>query len=131
LIEKYEKNNSETLVGVRRKAAITNLRYDIKAFGNYIINLFFNFLFQSSFKDVLCCVKILSLEKFKSLKILSQGFSIEVEIRAKLVLNGYRVHEEKINYNRRTAQEGKKLKLSEGWNIVGTKLKLRFLKNTN
>ena len=46
---------------------------------------------------------------------------------AKLVLNGFTIDEELLKYNRRTTQEGKKLKLSDGWNIIWTILKLRFL----
>ena len=127
LIEKYEKNNSDVLVGIRWKVGINNLGLDINKLGNFLINFLFNLLFQSNFNDVLCCVKILKLKKFKSLKILSQGFSIEVETMAKLALNKLTIHEEKINYNRRTAEEGKKLKLSDSWNIIWTMIKLRFV----
>ena len=48
---------------------------------------------------------------------------------AKIVLNQYSIKEIPIKYNRRTTQEGKKLKLSDGWNIVWTMLIQRFKNN--
>jgi len=129
LILKYENNNSNVLAGVRWINNNSIQDYGINGIGNYIINFLFNLLYQSKFNDVLCCVKILSLKEFKSLNIQSQGFSIEAETMAKLVLNGSTIKEELVIYNRRTAQEGKKLKLTDGWNIIWTILKLRFLNN--
>ncbi len=129
LILKYENNNSNVLAGVRWINNNSIQDYGINGIGNYIINFLFNLLYQSKFNDVLCCVKILSLKEFKSLNIQSQGFSIEAETMAKLVLNESTIKEELVIYNRRTAQEGKKLKLTDGWNIIWTILKLRFLNN--
>ena len=118
-------NNNNSLVGVRWKED-SNLNFDINAFGNYLINSLFNLLFQSNLNDVLCCVKILDLNLFKSLNIESNGFSIEVETMAKLVLKGLIIDEVNIQYNRRTAEEGKKLKISDSWNIIWTMIRLKF-----
>ena len=128
LILKYENNKSDVLTGVRWKNKNNIQLFDINMFGNYILNFIFNFLFKTNFNDVLCCLKILSLKKFKSLNIKSKGFSIEVEIMAKLVLNEFTVDEEPIGYKRRTAQEGKKLKFRDGWSIIWTMLQLRLKK---
>ena len=118
-------NNNNTLVGVRWKED-SNLNFDINAIGNYLINSLFNLLFQSNLNDVLCCVKILNLNLFKSLNTESNGFSIEVETMAKLVLKGLIIDEVNIQYNRRTAEEGKKLKISDSWNIIWTMIRLKF-----
>ncbi len=122
-------NNNNTLVGVRWKED-SNLNFDINAIGNYLINSLFNLLFQSNLNDVLCCVKILDLNLVKSLNIESNGFSIEVEIMAKLVLKGLIIDEVNIQYNRRTAEEGKKLKISDSWNIIWTMIRLKFYSKT-
>ena len=69
----------------------------------------------------------LEINLFKSLNILSSGFSIEVETMAKLVLRDLKIEEVKIRYKRRTANEGKKVKLSDSWDIIYKMFTLRFL----
>jgi Glycosyltransferases, probably involved in cell wall biogenesis len=128
LILNYESNKSDVIAGVRWKNKNVFQNRDINTIGNFIINLVFNILFNSKLNDVLCCVKILSKKKFKSLDIQSQGFDIEIETMAKLVINGDIIEELKVNYNRRTTQEGKKLKLSDSWIIIWTMFKIRFKK---
>tara|TARA_B100000401_G_C52717998_1_gene677157 strand:+ start:70 stop:738 length:669 start_codon:yes stop_codon:yes gene_type:complete len=125
LIIKYENNNADALIGVR-VTKNKNLNFDINSIGNYLINGFFNLLFKTNFNDVLCCVRILNLNLFKSLKIKSNRFSIEVETIAKLVLKNSNLKEAYIKYNRRTFAEGKKLKFYDGWNIIWTIIKLKF-----
>ena len=129
LLSKFENNNNNSLVGVRWKKD-SNLHFDINAIGNYLINFLFNLLFQSNLNDVLCCVKILNLNLFKSLNTESNGFSIEVETMAKLVLKDSIIEEVNVQYNRRTAEEGKKLKISDSWNIIWTMIKLKFYSKT-
>lgn len=129
LILNYEENKSDVLTGIRWKGKFDYQKFDINMLGNYVINSIFNLLFKTDFGDVLCCVKILNTKVFKSLDIQSHGFSIEVETMAKLVLNGFTIKEHSIKYNRRTAQEGKKLKISDSWNIIWTIFKIKFFRN--
>jgi dolichol-phosphate hexosyltransferase len=129
LILNYENNNSDVLTGIRWKGKLGYQSFDINVLGNYVINSIFNFLFKTNFRDVLCCVKVFNTKIFKSLDIKSHGFSIEVETMAKLVLNGYSIKEQPIKYNRRTVQEGKKLKISDSLNIIWTIFKIRLFKN--
>ena len=128
LIYEYENSKLDVLTGVRWNEKNDYKKYNVNMLGNYIINIFFNLLFKTKFNDVLCCVKIMSIKVFRSLNIQSQGFSIEVETMGKLVLNRFTIEEMPVRYNRRTTQEGKKLKFSDGWHILGTMLKMRFTK---
>ena len=127
LIEKYEENNCNPLVGIRWGHNKYYPNIDLNFIGNYLINKLFNFLYKSNFNDVLCCVKILNTNLFKSLLLKSDGFNIEAEIMAKLILKNQDVDELQINYNRRTITEGKKLRFSDSWSIIYTILKLRIL----
>ena len=63
---------------------------------------------------------------FKSLKIQSNGFSIEVETMAKLVLRESIIEEVNIEYTRRTHEEGKKLRISDSLNIIKTIISLKL-----
>ncbi len=126
LITRFENKNIDALVGIRWMKT-NKLNFDINSIGNYLINGLFNLLFKSNLNDVLCCVKILDKKLFQSLNIQSEGFSIEVETMAKLVLKNRTIKETNIQYIRRTTEEGKKLKLSDGWVIIWTMIRIRFL----
>jgi len=125
LIRKFEKSNNDALIGVRWLKNDT-FRFEINRIGNYFINRFFNILYKTNFNDVLCCVRILNTNLFKSLDLQSNGFSIEIETIAKLVLKGSIIEEINVHYNRRTSKEGKKLKISDSWDIIWTMIKLKL-----
>lgn len=125
LIKIYENINIDALVGIRWDNE-KKIKSDINYIGNYLINTIFNLLYKSSLKDILCCVKIINKSLFKSLGIQSKGFNIEAEIMSKLVLKNYTLKEVNISYKRRSAEEGKKLKLSDGWKILWTMIRVKF-----
>ncbi len=127
LINIFEKKNIDVLTGVRWKK-LGKTKFDINIFGNYLINGLFNLVYNSNFSDVLCCVKILNRNQFKSLSIQSNGFSIEVETMAKIKLRNLHILEVQVKYKRRTAKEGKKLKLTDSWVIISTIMKMKFFK---
>lgn len=126
LIVQYEKNNYTTLIGYRWDDR-DGINFELNRFGNFIINSLFNLLYFSSIKDVLCCVRIIRSDLIKSLNLKSKGFSIEVETLAKLVLTKKKIMQSKVGYNRRTMQQGKKLKMSDGWRIITVMLYNKFL----
>ena len=125
LIVEYEENNYTTLIGYRWDDR-DGINFELNRFGNYIINSLFNLLYFSSIKDVLCCVRIIKSDIIRSLNINSKRFSIEVETLAKLILNKEKIIQSKVYYNRRTMQQGKKLKMSDGWRIITVMLYNKF-----
>ena len=128
LITRFKTSNNDAIVGVRWKKD-DNYKFEINTIGNYFINALFNLLYNSSLNDVLCCLKILDKDLFKSLDIKSKGFSVEVETMAKLVLRDLMIGEINIKYNRRTHKEGKKLKISDSWNIIWTMFIIKIYQN--
>ena len=83
-------------------------------------------MYNKKYNDVLCCLKIIDIDLFKSLNIQSKGFSFEVETLAKLSLKGIRIKEFLVGYNRRSKAQGKKIKLSHSVVILRTIFKIRF-----
>jgi len=126
LIVEYEKNNYTTLIGYRWDNK-DGINFELNRFGNYIINSLFNLLYFSSIKDVLCCVRIIKSDLIRSLNLNSKRFSIEVETLGKLVLHKKKIIQSKVHYNRRTKQQGKKLKMSDAWRIITVMLYNKFL----
>ena len=88
--------------------------------GNFMFTSFFNLLFQSCHKDVLCCAKAFYKNDLPIKKLNSKGFDIDVEILSFLTKNSRRAKIPQIflKYKRRSFDEGKKLKVSDGWVIL-------------
>jgi len=126
LIVEYEKNNYSTLIGYRWDDK-DGINFELNRLGNYIINSLFNLLYFSRIKDALCCVRIIRSDLIKSLNLKSKRFSIEVETLAKLVLFKKKIIQSRVGYNRRTMEQGKKLKMSDGWRIITVMLYYKFL----
>jgi len=127
LIKKYEKSDKDVLTGIRWNKN-SNIKLEINALGNFFINSLFNVLYRTNLNDVLCCVKILNTNLLKSLDIQSNGFSIEIETTAKLLLRNRTIEEANINYIRRSSSQGKKLKISDGWIIAWVLIKFKLFK---
>lgn len=128
LIQLYEKNNYLPITGIRWGKK-ENLNFNLNRIGNYFINSFFNIIYQTNFNDVLCCVKIIDKQLLNKLELKSDGFDIEVEIMAKLVNKNIMIKEAYVSYDRRTIQEGKKLKFSDSLKIFKTIIIEKISKN--
>tara|TARA_Y100001935_G_scaffold191017_1_gene159225 strand:+ start:912 stop:1592 length:681 start_codon:yes stop_codon:yes gene_type:complete len=94
--------------------------------GNFMFSSFFNILFSSHHKDILCCAKVFYLSDLKGYNIISNGFDIDVELTSIITIlnNRRRIPQVFLNYKRRTTKEGKKLKISDGWNILSRIIKM-------
>tara|TARA_Y100000768_G_C23888397_1_gene638832 strand:- start:162 stop:827 length:666 start_codon:yes stop_codon:yes gene_type:complete len=122
LIKIYESKKNHILVGTRWNEKLIDLNY----LGNLFINWIFNILHGTDLKDILCCLKIIDTSIFKKLNIESKGFNIESEIMSKIVLKGFTITEENVEYKRRSRSEGKKLNFSDGFIIIWTILKIKI-----
>jgi glycosyltransferase involved in cell wall biosynthesis len=127
-IERFERSQKDVLVG-KRWEKNNRAIFEINTIGNYLINMLFNIIYNTNVNDVLCCFKILNTKTLKSLNIKSNNFSIEIEIMAKLIIKKYSIDELLIDYKRRTRKEGKKLKISDGWDIILSMILLKLSKN--
>ena len=127
LINFYEKNNEDVLLGVRWNIK-KGSEYDINHIGNYFINVIFNFLFKSRFNDILCCLKIMRTDLINSFNIKSKRFTIETEIMARIAQRNLSYNEIKVKYSRRGRNEGKKIKFPDGFKILFVMINLYLLK---
>ena len=126
LLQHFEEiNNSTAVIGVRWKGDQKEL-FSINGLGNKFLNGCFNSLFGTSFTDILCCFKAMPTDLIISFELKSQGFGIETEIMANLASNNIPFQEVNIRYNRRDSKQGKKLQISDGWEILFTMLKFKW-----
>ena len=93
--------------------------------GNFIFTVFFNFINQSCHKDILCCAKSFYKQDIPLNRLKSTGFDIDVELTSFLTSNnrGKSINQIPLKYKRRSLNDGKKLKISDGWKILGRILK--------
>ena len=125
LIKSYEYSSSSALLGKRWD--VKNLKiFSPNHFGNYLLTNIFNNLFNTEFNDVLCCVRIINTNLFKSLNIESNGFGIEIETIGKLTNLKIQAIEHKVKYKRRSYEDGKKIKIFHGFNILFRMIKVKF-----
>ena len=94
--------------------------------GNFIFTTFFNILFLSNSKDILCCAKSFYLNNIDKFKLVSDRFDIDAELASILTIKNRnnRIPQIPLTYNRRTTSQGKKLKISDGWTILSRIIKM-------
>jgi glycosyltransferase involved in cell wall biosynthesis len=95
-------------------------------FGNRVLTLLTNVLYNTMLTDMETCYKVMRTEVLRSMTLRSNGFGIEPELTAKLFKRGYRVYEVPITYDGRGYEEGKKIGWRDGVVAVWVLLKYRF-----
>ena len=95
-------------------------------FGNRIVTLLTNVLYNTMLTDMETCYKVMRTEVLRSFTLESNGFGIEPEMTAKIFKRGYRVYEVPITYDGRGYEEGKKITWRDGIVALWVLLKYRF-----
>lgn len=94
---------------------------------NRFLTIITNILFGSHLTDMETCYKLIKTDIFKSLKLESSRFDIEVEITAKLLKRGINIIEIPISYKGRSFHEGKKITWKDGIVTLWSLFKYRLL----
>jgi len=95
-------------------------------FGNYILTLFFNLLYNTTFTDIYSCYLAFRRDILDVDKLKTDGFEQHAEILCKIVKKSDRFYEVPINYNGRSAKEGKKIKFYHFFTVIYRILIERF-----
>jgi hypothetical protein len=94
--------------------------------GNKSVTMAANVLYNCWLSDIMTCHKGMRTDLFRSLELRENGFAIEPEITAQLLLRGVRIHEVPISYTARSRAEGKKLTAMDGVRVLRTLARCRF-----
>ena len=111
-------DHSFALVGVRWSDGLSPL--SLSRFVNFLVNYFFNLIYKTNYKDILCCLKVMPKNLIKSLELKSNGFGIETEIMAKLTNKNVLITEIPVSYKSRSRKQGKKIKFYHLFTIIYT-----------
>ena len=81
---------------------------------NKIMSYFFSLVFLKKVTDVATCYKMFPSRIMQNQTIKEKGFSVEIEIAAKLIKSKLNYSEVPIKYSGRSYEEGKKIKFIDG-----------------
>ncbi len=107
--------NIRCILANRFKDKQTSSFWDL---GNIILTGMFNYLYDSDVKDALCCAKAFFKSDINIRFLKSEKFDIDVELLSMLIKMKSEVRNIDIKYQRRTSNQGKKLKLRDSFKIL-------------
>lgn len=95
--------------------------------GNRFLSLATNLLYNTTLSDMETGYKLFPTPLLKSLRLVSDRFTIEPELTAKVLKRGVRIYEVPISYTGREKHEGKKISWRDGFPALWTLIKFRFI----
>ncbi len=109
---------------------ITGRRRQVHRFwhaqANRVLTLFCNMLSDLNLTDMETCYKVFTRPVIDSMKLISDRFTIEPEMTAKVAKGRWRVYEVGISYAGRDYEEGKKITWKDGVAALWAILRFRF-----
>ncbi len=123
-----EKFNPDLIIGSRfNYSDYTRSHNILNKFGNTLITLIFNLIYNTTFTDIYSCYACYKKNLLNSEDLKTEGFEQHAEILSKVVRNGSLFYEVPINYNGRTHAEGKKIKFYHIFSVIYQILKNRVI----
>ena len=116
----------EVVYGTRMSSLSKKDMHTLHYYGNKILTLITNIIYNSKISDMETCYKVFKKEILNNIKLKSNKFEIEPEITAKLLKKGYKIKEVPINFNPRSFKEGKKITWKDGIKAAYYLVKYRF-----
>ena len=96
--------------------------------GNDFLTFLTDLLYNTTLSDMETCYKMFRKEVIETIRIQSDGFSVEPELTAKICRNKrWRIYEIPISYYGRSYAEGKKITWRHGFSALWTLLKYRVM----
>lgn len=118
---------AEVVFGSRNRKGFSKIRF-LSLLANKVVTTLTNLLYGSSLTDQACGYKVLPVRLFNELGIKSKGFEFCAEITAKVLKTGrHPITEVDVDYHPRSYAQGKKIKWLDGFIVVWTLLKQRFI----
>tara|TARA_Y100001935_G_scaffold253123_1_gene258529 strand:- start:922 stop:1587 length:666 start_codon:yes stop_codon:yes gene_type:complete len=95
-------------------------------FGNFFFTSLFNLFSQTQCTDALCGAKAFYKDDIEINKLSANRFDIDIELAISLAKKLKKIKTIYLSYDRRSENEGKKLRFSDGWTILKKILKYNF-----
>jgi len=95
--------------------------------GNQSLTLLCNMLFDTTLTDMETCYKVFTIDIARQLRLREPGWGFDPEITARILRMGDRIYEVPISYAGREFNEGKKITWRDGFVVLLTLVRYRFL----
>lgn len=95
--------------------------------GNKFLTLLCNLLFDTTLTDMETCYKVFTIDIARQLRLREPRWGFDPEITARILRMGNRIYEVPISYAGREFNEGKKVSWHDGFVVLLSLLRYRFL----
>ena len=127
LIDPFLKNKADVVYGSRFLGNKTKrVLYYKNRIANFFLTLLVNLLTNLNFTDVETGYKAFRKDILKDIVLKENSFTFEIEFTMKIAKLKKRIYEVGISYDGRTVEEGKKIKLKDGFLALYCIFKYRF-----
>jgi dolichol-phosphate hexosyltransferase len=131
LIDAIIEGRAEVVYGVRRRGHNSMFPDFIHAFGNAVMTLAANLLFNSAMTDMHTCLKLIPAPLLRKFELDELGFGLDTQMTAEMLRHGFRPYEVPISYVGRTKEQGKKIKTSDALECLKILVKVRCKRQTS
>lgn len=126
LFKEIDINNLDIVCGSRFIGDFKRDNIYVRTYlANKFLSMFFSIIHREKVTDIATCLKVFRKTLFDSIDLKANGFSIEVEILAKTLSKSDYFKEFPISYTARSYEEGKKIKLIDGFRYIYSILKFK------
>ena len=126
LFQEIDINNLDIVCGSRFIGDFKRDNIYVRTYlANKFLSMFFSIIHREKVTDIATCLKVFRKTLFDSIDLKANGFSIEVEILAKTLSKSDNFKEFPISYTARSYEEGKKIKLIDGFRYIYSILKFK------
>lgn len=126
LLEPLRAGQANVVYGVRPDRPERGLRFFL---GAKLLTHLANLLYRCGIHDEATCYKVFRRSVLTQLNLKCRRFEFCPEVTAKLSRMGERIAEVPVKYSPRTADEGKKIRHSDGWLAIWTLVRFRFTRH--
>jgi glycosyltransferase involved in cell wall biosynthesis len=123
LLRPLQEGSANVVYGVRPDRPERGLRFFL---GAKLLTHITNILYGAGIHDEATCYKVFRRSTLMQIALRCHRFEFCPEVTAKLCRMGERIAEVPIHYNPRSADEGKKIRHSDGWLAIWTLIRYRF-----
>ena len=88
--------------------------------GSWVVAIVASPLFNCWITDLVTCQKLIATDLYRQLAVRTDGFGVEPQVAAGLLLRGARIHEVPVPYRARQREVGKKLTTVGGLRVLRT-----------
>jgi len=126
LFKPVQEGLSDVVFGSRVKGVNTKQPSLLFSLGRNFLTLYMNLLFGSTITDLHTCLKLTPSEFLKSMVLKEKGFGLDTEITCRMLQAKIHPLEIPITYIGRTAEEGKKITIGDGFKCLWVVTRIRF-----